>query len=247
MKKGNILIILLVIFAFAGLTVVGYFLLPPLLNKDFFKPREPVPVVDETANWKTYTGDLFSLQYPTDWVISTIFTNDSIEIQGSLGEKLNLTVHKGIGPGIGTETCEIGDKEAIKEESISIDKFIANKTYYQCSKTNQKSIVVTASEKIPMLTLEYWYQSNNSTTSEKILQKIISTFKFTDQNNVSGTICGGWDTSGQIICGCSSGQMTKALCPVGTVCDSGTYYCQGQCGACCYKGIGVNPKYSPCD
>lgn len=57
--------------------------------------------------------------------------------------------------------------------------------------------------------------------------------------------CGGWDTSGEILCQCT-GIITKSACPNNTTCDSGTYYCSGECGICCYKGIARNDKYTKC-
>lgn len=59
--------------------------------------------------------------------------------------------------------------------------------------------------------------------------------------------CGGWDTSGEIICKCS-GEITKQVCPAEAAsCDAGSYFCSGSCGTCCYKGVGENSKYSSCD
>jgi hypothetical protein len=58
--------------------------------------------------------------------------------------------------------------------------------------------------------------------------------------------CGGWDTSGEIICECS-GKIIKPTCPPNAVCDSGAYKCEGQCGMCCYKGIAKGIKYPYCN
>lgn len=49
--------------------------------------------------------------------------------------------------------------------------------------------------------------------------------------------CGGWDSGGEIICDCS-GKLIKPDCPAGVICDSGNYFCQGQCGNCCWRGGG---------
>jgi hypothetical protein len=59
------------------------------------------------------------------------------------------------------------------------------------------------------------------------------------------TECGGWDTSGEIICECN-GKMIKPVCPAKTECDSGTYTCQGTCGKCCYRGIAEGSKFPKC-
>lgn len=57
--------------------------------------------------------------------------------------------------------------------------------------------------------------------------------------------CGGWDTSGEILCECD-GNLVKPTCPAEAVCDAGIYYCEGACGNCCYKGIAENPQYPKC-
>ena len=59
--------------------------------------------------------------------------------------------------------------------------------------------------------------------------------------------CGGWDTSGEIICKCS-GEITKQVCLAEAAsCEAGSYFCSGSCGTCCYKGVGENSKYPSCD
>jgi len=58
--------------------------------------------------------------------------------------------------------------------------------------------------------------------------------------------CGGWDTSGEIVCSCS-GMIIKSECSEGKICDSGTYTCKGSCGSCCFKGLGNTTQYPSCD
>ena len=57
--------------------------------------------------------------------------------------------------------------------------------------------------------------------------------------------CGGWDTSGEIVCECS-GKIIKPTCPPNSICDGGSYKCEGKCGKCCYKGIAKGAKYPNC-
>ena len=63
-----------------------------------------------------------------------------------------------------------------------------------------------------------------------------------NQNN----ICGGWDSSGEIICECKGHLLKPQQCPKDSVCDGESYYCNGTCGKCCYKGIAENSKYPKC-
>lgn len=57
--------------------------------------------------------------------------------------------------------------------------------------------------------------------------------------------CGGWDTSGEIVCECS-GKLVKPSCSPNGVCDGQTYLCEGQCWQCCYKGFAENNQYPKC-
>lgn len=66
------------------------------------------------------------------------------------------------------------------------------------------------------------------------------------KNSTRGVSCGGWDTSGEVICHCS-GKLIKPTCKPNTQCDSATYSCVGQCTDCCYQGIAVNHPLPKCD
>jgi len=77
--------------------------------------------------------------------------------------------------------------------------------------------------------------------------QILSTFKFLDKSEETESVsCGGWDTSGEVVCKCL-GKLTKPSCPSDTLCDGGTYYCEGQCTDCCYKGIAENHPLPKCN
>lgn len=80
-------------------------------------------------------------------------------------------------------------------------------------------------------------------SDEPVFNQILSTFKFTSPQ--TQTSCGGWDTSGEIVCQCA-GTLTKSSCPTNAACDSGSYTCSGSCGQCCYKGAANNPNYPKC-
>ena len=210
-------------------------------------PIQPNPTPDLTINWKLYTSEnlKFTVKYPPNFYLDQdLLTSYSINEakKGNLPTvnylKCNFLSYDPELFNVKSQTVlregpPLIELLAAKDKSLPIDSDTGLFNLYRISQSSKPRIgFLCVSE---------------GSAQDQIINQILSTFKFIDQNNVSGTMCGGWDTSGQIICGCSSGQMTKTLCPVGTVCDSGTYYCQGQCGACCYKGIGINPKYSPCD
>jgi hypothetical protein len=55
-------------------------------------------------------------------------------------------------------------------------------------------------------------------------------------SSVNGVACGGWDTYGDVVCGCE-GSLEKTACPANASCDSGSYTCYGKCGTCtCFQG-----------
>jgi hypothetical protein len=55
-------------------------------------------------------------------------------------------------------------------------------------------------------------------------------------NDQKGVACGGWDTYGDVVCGCD-GTLEKTTCPTNASCDSGSYTCYGKCGICtCFQG-----------
>jgi hypothetical protein len=58
----------------------------------------------------------------------------------------------------------------------------------------------------------------------------------TNANDQKGVPCGGWDTYGDVVCGCD-GKLEKPSCPANASCDSGSSTCYGKCGICtCFQG-----------
>ncbi len=88
-QQGNILVILLGSSLVIALALAGYFYFQSQLGQPIEKNKpnytKTIPdskPVDETANWKTYTGKHFSFKYPGEWQLMTIppgLTKDSIE------------------------------------------------------------------------------------------------------------------------------------------------------------------------
>jgi len=82
-------------------------------------------------------------------------------------------------------------------------------------------------------------------SSPTITPNKISPFMLPTSSKVQSNICGGWDTSGEIICACS-GTLIKSTCPPNVICDGSSYTCTGTCGKCCYKGVAENTEYPKC-
>jgi hypothetical protein len=60
--------------------------------------------------------------------------------------------------------------------------------------------------------------------------------KTATSTDLKGVPCGGWDTYGDVVCGCE-GSLEKPACPANASCDSGFYACYGKCGTCtCFQG-----------
>ncbi len=85
--------------------------------------------------------------------------------------------------------------------------------------------------------------ANRDPKNITLFDQILSTFRFVEK--LAGNVCGGWNTGGEIVCSCE-GTLTKSICPKDTICDSGDYFCSGQCGSCCFNGIADNPSYPRC-
>lgn len=273
-KPKNFLVLIMSILLIVTVAIAGLFYFQiQKFSKELSKYQtqpSPTPSAtpDETANWKIYANpkEGFSLSYPSDWkIVSDLDWSMSISL--TTDPQKNFAVEYNVGSPymIDKNTDQLSQIEAHKEyylhstsfsdnggkqlskQEIKIDGRRAIKyTLQPLSKTQPPGnpvvwiYIIQDSNHILRVTM---YGSNLATQ-----EKILSTFKFTDTSSGlvgTGNNCGGWDTSGEIICSCT-GQLQKSACPTGAMCDSGVYTCSGQCGSCCYKGVFENTKYPKC-
>lgn len=120
-NKGNILVIILSVLALIGFATAGYL----FLKSDFFKPREPVPVIkqDETtnpdsttgANWKTYTNVSmgFQIQFPQDITVNENLDKEFLSLI-LIGSSQRPETELGDGIKIDISLMDRGDKNLLQ-------------------------------------------------------------------------------------------------------------------------------------
>jgi hypothetical protein len=203
----------------------------------------PSPSSNPTADWKTYNEKTFSLKLPISWQKDESFSQNTDEVRFTNQTKLaDLTIL--------SSPTEISfyELESQPTKNIIIDNI---KTEQKIGYGGEASSVFII--KSVLLTPDSKFYAIISTTQDKALEsglieeynQILSTFKFLDQNSQQNTECGGWDTSGEIICECS-GKIIKPKYPADAICDGASYICSGLCGKCCYRGMAQNDKYPKC-
>mgnify|MGYP001616112663 CR=1 FL=1 len=191
-------------------------------------------IADPSANWKTYTNKALTFKYP-----------DYMSEDGSvlISQSPNFKVVAAEDSYMMNECMEQFSTE--KYRNLVLRQFKRVVTGEMCSggdATARETWVVKSADSFgPGITIEYF--ESNSATIKPIIYQILSTFRFIDEP--TGSVCGGWNTGGEIICSCT-GTLTKEICPKDAVCDSGDYFCSGQCGSCCWKGLPDNPLYPRC-
>lgn len=262
-KTYNPLLFLVLAIIMVYLGLAGYFAIQNNLLKNRKtvtvtppKPTSaPTVIPDDTSNWKTYDNSRngFSFRYPSGWVLNendqggTIqtTTNNRIDFLVSADDsptiaeylvktdKISETAYEGM-PSMQVQSTRVTVINGLnciqREEYLRAADLTRIITYFK------KGQLVVSVSLVPT-------PGNGLMTDRPLYGQILTTFRFTDGIGVSQ--CGGWNTSGEIICECS-GQISKSVCPAGAACDSGTYTCSGSCGKCCYTGIAENNKYPKC-
>lgn len=161
----------------------------------------PTPTLDPTANWKTYSTSTYSIKYPNAWLEKTdsIASLDHIYDPNSMQSKPNNgtgtisypTKFVNIATIISTDTPkQYADKMTTnnpaytgvrtERRTISINNLSAE-TYKESGEGSMGyDIVVSNGNKILVLNIPTSYP-----TTDPIVTQILSTFKFTDQNQTA--------------------------------------------------------------
>lgn len=133
-------------------------------------PATPTP--DPTAGWKTYTNEEFGFQikYPSDWQLNGKM------ITSPQGDSLSLLVNN-LGYGFECYQTE-------REETTYLDRKTATKTFMRgvksenCDNDSQLSLFVTTQNRDNKIDLMFGYKTINKKESEKLVDQILSTFRF---------------------------------------------------------------------
>lgn len=183
--------------------------------------QTPQPTPDETANWKTYisTWGNFKFKYPNEWRIveereeSYSMTLDNQKDQTSI-ESVSISISTGIyniteeeftnpqswywlnrtgaakASPIKATPLEIGGKKAMKWDPEHYDPTLKN--YPRRVSTNYEIWLGGSNKRGMSISLIYAEANPKSREVLNIFDKILSTFKFTDQNQ--GVDTSNWKT-----------------------------------------------------
>ena len=215
-----------------------------------------------TADWKVYSFSDGSFKYPNGWVEKLILIRGSgftqeIEDKDGLYHLTFFTqgnYNQITGNPYSTLEEVIGPPPNILE-TITVDGQKAGRTLPRARSENKNAVIFFSKDKKTIYTIELDTGSTTLAdpkvteesvkTGQKLFDQILSTFRFVDSPSASPVSCGGWNTGGSIECTCT-GKLIKPTCPPNTICDAIDYQCEGQCGQCCWRGIGENNQYPTC-
>lgn len=188
---------------------IGGYLLGTKSNKNSSQPEKvaiipsPTPLSTEasakegapTANWKTYSSKDYSFKYPLDW-----YVENPSAVGGISFFKIGITPIHSNPDKLGNETLIITDYSVAKFDNLkairnadsslaSIETLVDGKSVLKSKSGKSADILIAHLEngKDHILNLNLTDQNN-----PLLLDQILSTFKFTDQNQTSNT--SGWKT-----------------------------------------------------
>ncbi|MDP2874086.1 MAG: hypothetical protein Q8N84_02230 [bacterium] len=133
-------------------------------------------VGDGTAEWKTYTGEHFTFQYPTGWVLTPL----SKPAAGVRTRSPNQTFEVYINPaGFGGE-----GQRLVSEAEITVDGVATKKSTYEmdpesgCQTCDGRSFVLVVKKGSDEYFIQYSFSKKDAATAEPIFDHILSTFQF---------------------------------------------------------------------
>lgn len=184
--------------------------LPPVDGTPVYISNTPTPTFDETTNWKTYTNklSLYSLKYPSTWKVLDLSEGTQIEIYFQpdktkpVGELLIEKISKV--PGNISQFIDSKSIGGLTAKCMSDQTAI--KTWCYLENNNNKISILIVNDK----DLEY----------NKILEKILSTFKFTNTTTQYTCPTSGWvdcmpvlDEAKKLACSDEAMTWYKTNCP----------------------------------
>jgi hypothetical protein len=148
---------------------------------------------DEFAGWKPYANDLYQLKYPSEWTTKkgTQSKNDVIASNGS--QSLSILVNL---KGAGGECSKPAGNENLTVTNKSVSAQVLNGiTDENCDSKDKKQMWFSVENSSNTYTFVFEYKLADEVQSKEMLNKILSTFKFTDQqtsqrNTYKSDLCG---------------------------------------------------------
>ncbi len=187
-----IIVAVLIVLVGAGSYVLGTKKTPtPTENKVVAQPS-PTPI-DETTNWKTYSDQkyYYAIKYPNDWILKQtpsggilISSADSTHDSSVFPKKgAELIVWPNNNPPVTSFDFFVDSQHTINLNNLDA-------TMYEVSGAGieNKGITVAIKQKDNnYLTIDFYYEQSRKEELRKLFDQILSTFKFTDQNQTNNT------------------------------------------------------------
>lgn len=137
-------------------------------------------------NWKTYTNkkNSFSFSYPDTWIFTSSETEQyepRIDLQH---ERTLFTIY------LSKVNSEFESIPIIRKETIKIDDRLVIFEYYNSTITKQlsgHSDLSLPENTLPFYTINFHLDETNKDSDLSTIKQILSTFKFTDQNQAADT------------------------------------------------------------
>lgn len=169
-QKGFVPVIILVLVV---LVVIGYFSYKNYWPKlQILSTPTPIPTVDPTANWKTYTSAKYkySFKYPPNWIMDPDkqMPDEIVNISKDLN---SLSIYAGL-----AFTKAPEGKARSKRREIKIARIDAVGEYYDGL---YELISFTEKKTVNTISLRY-AMGSYSEDFENRFDQILSTFKFTE-------------------------------------------------------------------
>ena len=176
----------------------------------------PTLIIDETANWKTYTDikNEFSIQYPNNWYISawpdtraphpefdtvnfgryklpsTFQGNEELKKLGYIIEILIKKEDKTLEEIAKSNDETLKNRKGYKRENIIFQGLPALKIYNTGFDFPADTVILIKDKKLYSIGVKYL---SDDKEAKEMYRKILSTFKFTDQNQTIDT--SNWKTT----------------------------------------------------
>lgn len=196
-QKGSALVFILI----GVLVVTGFIGGAYYVGRQAIPKPTTLPAPDETANWKTYKTSSSLFKYPNGWSVEDLEgskdTSQENYITFEQGKDINghLVIHR---KDYKYNPDSKGERDITVDEWMRWNRFIRDdlpdqtciqKTYgilsgYECSLSPYGGKSFEFISKTEQRFIEF---STAGETNTKIFQQILSTFKFTDQNQTTAT------------------------------------------------------------
>lgn len=188
-QKGlsPILIIILITAALGGFVIYQQQSSQPKPNPSPQPTAQPSPVSNETADWKTYAGSIYSFEYPSDWTIRENsgdgYYNQVIQITNS-ANSLGITLSPfqypyGFGGTMDVKTNKIKVTVENKDYSATEDVISKRKAYVDLTIQKNKEHHILFGTGYPAAS-DHLKSLEDYNNQKATMLKIISTLKIKD-------------------------------------------------------------------